>query len=96
MGNRAFVSLDSGSIYWLSESGDLDEDVPDDLETSDRYIEVPHKDDFDLGRELVFQFVEQRRLEEWHAFEDAAKERALRQSCAENQIQLSTKDAEEP
>ncbi len=40
--------------------GDLaDEDLPEDLETSDRYIAVPHKHDLNLGRNLVLVFVDQ-------------------------------------
>ncbi|MGH8602631.1 MAG: hypothetical protein ACREXR_07595, partial [Gammaproteobacteria bacterium] len=34
--------------------------VPDNLETSDRYIAVPHKNDLNLGRKLALSFVEQK------------------------------------
>ncbi|MCI0561830.1 MAG: hypothetical protein MN733_25365 [Nitrososphaera sp.] len=37
----------------------LEEKVPDNLETSDRYIAVPHKNDLNLGRNLALSFVEQ-------------------------------------
>jgi hypothetical protein len=34
---HAFVSLDTGAIYWVSETSPIeDEELPDDLETSDR------------------------------------------------------------
>jgi hypothetical protein len=57
--HRAFLSLDTGAIYWVSETSPLDEeDRPDDLETSDRYLEIPHKNDLDLGNDLVLRFVE--------------------------------------
>lgn len=38
---------------------EVDEDVPDDIKTSDRYIMIPHKNDFDLGRRLAPAFVDQ-------------------------------------
>lgn len=58
--HNAYICMDTGRIYWTSISADLeDEELPDDLETSDRYIAVPHKNDLDLGRNLVFAFVEQ-------------------------------------
>lgn len=38
--NAAYISLDTGTIYWLSD--ELDEETPPDLETSDRYLEIPH------------------------------------------------------
>ena len=57
--HRAFVSLDTGAIHWMSETSPLDEeDLPDDLETSDRYLAIPHKNDLDLGNNLALRFVE--------------------------------------
>jgi hypothetical protein len=56
--HRAYVSLDTGAIYWVSEAGDVeDEELPDDLEASDRYVEVPHKNELDLGTHLALRFV---------------------------------------
>jgi len=40
MEHQAFVALDTGAIYWVSESDSLDEEVPEDLDTSDRYIAI--------------------------------------------------------
>jgi Uncharacterised protein family (UPF0158) len=58
--HQAFIALDTGRIYWISEFGDpIDEDVPEDLDESDRYLEVPSRNDLDLGRRLVFRFVEE-------------------------------------
>ena len=54
--HRAYISMDSGAIYWVSESNPLDEEVPDDLETPDRYISIPHKNDLDLGSQLALRF----------------------------------------
>ena len=56
MEHQAYISLDTGTIYWISEVNPLEEDVPDDLETSDRYIAIPHKNDLDLGSELALRF----------------------------------------
>ena len=42
--HRAFVSRDTGAVYWISETNPIEEEeLPDDLETSDRYIAIPHK-----------------------------------------------------
>jgi hypothetical protein len=61
MEHRAYVSLDTGAIYWISETNPIEEDeLPDDLETSDRYIAIPHKNELDLGNNLAFRFVEER------------------------------------
>lgn len=34
---NAYISIDTGQIYWTSELNPTEEEVPDDLETSDRY-----------------------------------------------------------
>lgn len=58
--HNAYVSLDTGKIYWTSDSSDaLDEEIPDDLETSDRYLAIPHRNELDLGRRLALRFVAQ-------------------------------------
>lgn len=57
--NAAYVSLDSGQIFWVSEANPVEEELPDDLDTSDRYLILPHKNDLDLGKALVLEFVEQ-------------------------------------
>jgi hypothetical protein len=118
MEHSAYVSLDTGEIYWTSDFNDtLGDDVPDDLETSDRYLAVPHKNDLDLGRRLALRYVAQELparydqvegifqrqraysrfkdllesegvLEAWYVFEADAVERALRQWCAENGIEI--------
>jgi hypothetical protein len=118
MEHNAYVSLNTGEIYWTSDFNDaLDDNVPDDLETSDRYLAIPHKNELDLGRRLALRFVAQalpgrydqvegffRRqgayarfkdlleregvLELWYSFEADAVERALRQWCAENGIEI--------
>jgi Uncharacterised protein family (UPF0158) len=57
--HNAYISLDTGQIHWVSELASMDEEVPEDLDTSDRYVSVPHKNDLDLGRSLVLRFAEQ-------------------------------------
>jgi len=123
MEHSAYISLDTGAIYWMSELNPLEEEVPDDLETSNRYIAVPHKNDLDLGSRLALRFAAEElpnryaqiegffrhrgayarfkellaaesRLEQWYAFEAKATESALRNWCAENDIQLVERDDE--
>jgi len=59
--HSAYICLDTGKIYSQSISAGLEEevDLPEDLETSDRYIAVPHKNDLGLGRRLALAFVDQ-------------------------------------
>jgi hypothetical protein len=41
------------------------EHLPEDLETSDRYIAVPHKNDLGLGQRLALAFVDQELSDEY-------------------------------
>ena len=59
MENSAYLCLDTGRFYWTSELAAVDEDVPGDLETSERYIAIPHRKDLDLGKSLALRFVAQ-------------------------------------
>jgi hypothetical protein len=52
--HSAYISLDTGHIYWTSELSPLEEEVPDDLETSARFLSIPHKTELDLGRHLYW------------------------------------------
>ena len=41
IGSSAYVDLETGHIYWVAEEMDDFEEVPDDIETSDRYLMLP-------------------------------------------------------
>jgi hypothetical protein len=60
MEHSAYVSLDTGKVWWTSDSSDaFEEEIPEDFETSDRYLAMPHKNELDLGRRLALRFVAQ-------------------------------------
>lgn len=74
MGRRfehsAYLNRRTGESYLVSDPGDSDA-LPDDFEESEDYLKIPHRNDLDLGRELVFEFVEQRlpaAIEQVHDF----------------------------
>ena len=55
--HTALISKETGEIYYRSEFGDLDE-LPDEAdEEPGKYIEIPHKNELNLGRALVLAFV---------------------------------------
>ena len=53
--HQAFLNKESGKIYWHSEIGDNEEELPEDLDT-EKYIEIPHKKELGLGKGLVLDF----------------------------------------
>jgi hypothetical protein len=54
MEHQAYIDRTTGRIYWVSEV--VDDELPEDLDESDRYITIPHKNDLDLGTNLALQF----------------------------------------
>ena len=58
--HAAYISLETGEIHWISEDSGTDDELPEDIEDSDRYIAVPHKHDLDLGTRLVMRFAEEK------------------------------------
>jgi hypothetical protein len=58
----AYISLDTGAIYLVSEfveSEFVEEELPDDLETSDRYLLLPDKSELGLGHALALEFTQE-------------------------------------
>ena len=51
----AYLDRQSGKIYWHSEFGDNDEELPDDID-DEKYISIPDKTELDLGKPLVLDF----------------------------------------
>jgi hypothetical protein len=116
-GNIAYLCLATGEYHYYSEFGDNEEPLPDDIEDSDKFIVIPHKNDLDLGTRLVLRFAAQvlpddldeidrifhrrgayrqfkrllewrGKLEEWYEFETQSQREALREWCADNDIEL--------
>jgi hypothetical protein len=54
--HSAFLNIQTGQIFYRSESGDLDEVDEEDVDW-EHTIEIPHKNDLGLGKDLVFDFV---------------------------------------
>lgn len=56
--HAAVLRLDTGKILYQSDMGDMDEfDEAKDLDSAP-CVEIPHKNDLDLGQKLVFEFVD--------------------------------------
>ena len=57
--SKAFINLDTGSLHYVSDEIEPDEESLEVLQSSARYLALPHKNDSDLGRELALAFIEQ-------------------------------------
>jgi hypothetical protein len=53
--NQAFLNKETGKIYWYSEYGDNEEELPEDID-DEKYLEIPHKNELELGKRLVLDF----------------------------------------
>ena len=55
--HSAYISLDTGRIYSSStEAGLEEEDLPQDIDDSDRYLAIPSQRELGLGRRLALAF----------------------------------------
>lgn len=58
IGCDAHVSKATGKIHWSGEG--VDEALPEDIDDPGKYVAVPKKDEFDLGRALALRFIKDR------------------------------------
>ncbi|MBC8524032.1 MAG: hypothetical protein ISR54_05850 [Chlorobium phaeobacteroides] len=78
--NIAYVGRDDGEFYYYSQVLGLDETRGKDVHSSN-FESVPHRDILNLGRELAFDFIDERLAEqyavvrEYFAEEDTAESR---------------------
>ena len=69
--SSAYISRDNGKVYWVSDLiDDNEEDLPEDLGEVDGYIEIPHKNELDLGKRLVMRFVGRELSDEYNEVDD--------------------------
>jgi hypothetical protein len=55
--NSAILCIKTGQIFYISDFGDSDE-LPEDIDDdTDKYIDIPHKNELDLGKPLVLEFL---------------------------------------
>ena len=119
--NHAYLCRRTGKIYYRSESFGMDDEpdeLPDDIEDDEKYVELPDKHELDLGKPLVLDFareflpgdfdevrymfskrggykkfrallIRKRALERWYEFESKTTERALRDWCERNSIDVA-------
>lgn len=56
-GNEVFVSRSTGQTFVRSELAGIDE-LPDDVLENEDYVELPDRNDLDLGNRLIWDFVD--------------------------------------
>ena len=56
--NQAILCKETGKIFYESEYGN-EEEIPEEIYFQEDCIKIPHKNDLELGQNLVFDFVEQ-------------------------------------
>jgi len=54
--HSVLLCRETGETYYISELGDADE-LPEDVDDPDKYRAIPHKNDLDLGKRLVMDFI---------------------------------------
>ncbi len=58
--HEAYVCVRTGKIYWHFDpmiSGEVEEELPEDIHEEEKYLPIPNKRALDLGEPLVLDFV---------------------------------------
>lgn len=53
---EAYLSFETGVFHYHSDVADFNEELPEDIGDSAKYIAIPHKYDLDLGQRLALGF----------------------------------------
>jgi len=69
----AYISRDSGKIYW--ESSELEEELPQGIENSELYVQVPSKHELDLGKPIALKFTVEHLSDSYSAVEEIFRSR---------------------
>jgi hypothetical protein len=57
--HEAFLCKETGRVYWRYEDLDDLEELPDDIEDSEKYLQIPDRGQLDLGKPLALSFARQ-------------------------------------
>ena len=68
--NSALLSKDTGKIYYISDMTGIDDTEEEDDLDFEKCVEIPHKNDLELGKNLVFEFVRENLAEEYERVQD--------------------------
>jgi hypothetical protein len=69
--HQAFLCKQTGKVYWHSEFSEELDELPEDIEDDEKYIQVPDKQELGLGKPLALDFADQ------FLPEDAGKVRSI-------------------
>jgi hypothetical protein len=118
--HRAILCRRTGKIYTRSDFPDFEEfndELPDDVDDEEKYIDIPDRRELDLGKPLVMDFARdvlpsdfaeirdiftrrgayhrfkallarRNALDRWYEYESRATDKALREWCSLNEIEL--------
>lgn len=78
--NSAYLNRDTGEVIYHSEMGDQAETDDEDFDW-DEWLIIPHKNDLNLGRQLVFKFVETHLPEQYDQVRRIFRKRGAYRQC---------------
>ena len=73
--NEAFVSRVTGNVHWSSNTMELDDELPEDIEDGSIYVAVPNKHDLNLGKNLALAFAEEQLADSYQTIANIFRQR---------------------
>lgn len=73
--SQTFLNKETGEIIYYSEEFSDLEELPDDIDDDQKYIELPHKKELDLGKRLALRFASSQIPDDYETIEDIFRKR---------------------
>ncbi len=55
--DNAILDTESGKIYYISDLGDDEEELPEDIYENEKYIDIPNQKELGLGKPCAISFI---------------------------------------
>ena len=73
--HQVFLCRQTAKLYWHSEFGDEFDELPDDVEDSEKYVALPDKRELGLGKPLALDFAREFLPEDFYEVRDIFSKR---------------------
>lgn len=74
-GNEVWFCRETGKFHYHTAYGDNFEELPNDVSNKEKYVALPDKHDFDLGKRLVMRFTSEQLPDDYDTVQDIFRRR---------------------
>jgi len=90
---KAYISRESGEIFWQSDDNDSNKEIPSDVDDSDLYAVIPSQRELDLGKHLVLRFISRELPDQYEEVESIFRRKGAYSRYKDHLSQVGLLDA---